>query len=175
METTIAVSRMLLCGVFDRHPTLKLFLAHSGGTLPFLAGRLESCIQHDAYLEKSGKLQNRRRVWDVLKTNIMLDAVVYSSVGLRAAVEAAGAERVFFGTCVLLDLIVLLDLTRSHLLNDQGTDHPFFPPLEQDEGGEPEWLSVTTNYKAIDAGFDGDGAKAAAVLGGNAVRLLNLA
>jgi aminocarboxymuconate-semialdehyde decarboxylase len=103
MKTTIAVSRMLLCGVFDRHLKLKL-LAHSGGTLPFLAGRLESRIRHDPYLEKSGKLRNRRGVWDVLKTNIMLDAVVYSSVGLRTAVEVAGEDSVFLGTCVLVDL-----------------------------------------------------------------------
>lgn len=60
-----------------------------------------------------------------------------------------------------------------------GTDHPFFPPLtnedEEDGGGEPQWLSVTTNYAAIDAAFAGDKAKSAAVLGGNAVRLLKLA
>ena len=99
METTIAVARMLLSSVFDRHPKLTLLLAHSGGTLPFLAGRLESCILHDAYLRKKGMLRNRRDIWDVLKTNIVLDAVVYSTLGLRAAVEANGVERVLFGMC----------------------------------------------------------------------------
>ena len=29
-ETTIAVSRMILSGIFDRHPDLKILLAHSG-------------------------------------------------------------------------------------------------------------------------------------------------
>ena len=37
LETTIAVTRMFLAGVFDRFPTLKILLAHSGGALPFLA------------------------------------------------------------------------------------------------------------------------------------------
>ena len=53
-----------------------------------------------------------------------------------------------------------------------GTDHPFFPPLE--EGSDQPWLSVSTNYKAIATAFDGDKAKADGVLGGNAVRALRL-
>ncbi|KAF3908574.1 hypothetical protein ABW21_db0208577 [Orbilia brochopaga] len=155
LETTVAVSRMILSGVFDRFPKLSVLLAHSGGTLPFLAGRLESCIMHDAHYRPEG----RRGIWDVLKTNIMLDAVVYSELGVRAAAVASGADRVMFGT-----------------------DHPFFPPLEDEDaqgesvdGKKPEkWLSVTTNYKAIHDAFGEDKAQAEAVLGGNAVRLLRL-
>ncbi|KAG0125841.1 hypothetical protein HOY82DRAFT_570870 [Tuber indicum] len=151
LETTIAVSRMLLSGVWDRFQGLKVLLAHSGGTLPFLAGRLESCIAHDGKFLREGKIANRRTVWDILQKNIFLDAVVYSEVGLKAAVDVAGADRVFFGT-----------------------DHPFFPPLEKN-GEEEEWLSVTTNYKAIkDAFGPGEMEKVEGVLGGNAVRLLRL-
>jgi hypothetical protein len=52
-----------------------------------------------------------------------------------------------------------------------GTDHPFFPPLEDEE---ESWLSVTTNYAAINKAFGDDKEKSMAVLGGNAVRLLKL-
>lgn len=97
LETTIAVSRMVLSGVWDRFQKLNVLLAHSGGTLPFLAGRIESCIMHDGHLKKQGKIEGRRDVWDILKTNIYLDAVVYSQVGLRAAVQASGADRLLFG------------------------------------------------------------------------------
>lgn len=98
LETTIAVTRMFLSGVFDRFPDLHVILAHSGGTLPFLAGRIESCIAHDGHMLKEGKLREKRRdLWDVLKTNIYLDAVVYSDVGLKAAVHASGDDRVMFG------------------------------------------------------------------------------
>ncbi|KAJ5893457.1 2-amino-3-carboxymuconate-6-semialdehyde decarboxylase [Penicillium taxi] len=151
LETTIAVTRMLLSGVFDRFPKLQVLLAHSGGTLPFLAGRIESCILHERKFTANGGTVPgpQRSVWDVLKTNIYLDAVVYGTAGLKAAVEAGGgSDRLMFGT-----------------------DHPFFPPLSDDE---TEWPSVTTNYKAIADSFDGDQVSAAAVLGGNAVRILNL-
>jgi aminocarboxymuconate-semialdehyde decarboxylase len=97
LETTIAVTRMLLSGVWDRFKGLNVLLAHSGGTLPFLAGRIESCIAHDGHLKKEGKIEGRRDVWDVLKTNIYLDAVIYSEVGLKAAVDASGADRLMFG------------------------------------------------------------------------------
>lgn len=97
LETTIAVTRMLLSGVWDRFPKLKVLIAHSGGTLPFLAGRVESCMAHDAHLKKEGKLENRRNVWDVLKNNIYLDAVIYAETGLKAAIDASGADRLMFG------------------------------------------------------------------------------
>ncbi|TQN68943.1 Multisubstrate pseudouridine synthase 7, partial [Colletotrichum shisoi] len=121
METTIAVTRMFLAGVFDAVPELRMLLAHSGGTLPFLAGRIESCIMHDGQLVREGKAgKGRRKVWDVLKEQIYLDAVIYSEVGLKAAIDASGADRLMFGT-----------------------DHPFFPPLTTDEQGEWESFIFT--------------------------------
>ncbi|KAI1781407.1 hypothetical protein F4818DRAFT_36736 [Hypoxylon cercidicola] len=150
METTIAVARMYLAGVFDQVPDLRMLLAHSGGTLPFLAGRIESCVVHDGHLVKEGKVgPGRRTVWQVLREQVYLDAVVYSEVGLKAAVDASGADRLMFGT-----------------------DHPFFPPLGSDEQGE--WESVTWNAEAVRKAL-GDGSdEARAVMGGNAVEILRL-
>ncbi|KAL4795981.1 hypothetical protein BDV19DRAFT_361865 [Aspergillus venezuelensis] len=150
LETTIAVTRMLLSGVFDRFPRLKILLAHSGGTLPFLAGRIESCILHERkFISGGGNVQGpQRSVWDVLKTNIYLDAVVYGKPGLEAAMAASGSDRLMFGT-----------------------DHPFFPPLDSKES---DWPSVTKNYKAIHATFETNSETVADVLGCNAARILNL-
>jgi len=55
-----------------------------------------------------------------------------------------------------------------------GTDHPFFPPLATDSNGKKEWLSVTTNYKAIKDAFGDKEDLVEGVLGGNAVKLLRL-
>ncbi|RPB22574.1 amidohydrolase 2 [Terfezia boudieri ATCC MYA-4762] len=150
METTIAVARMFLSGVWDKWTKLSVLLAHSGGTLPFLAGRLESCILHDRHIMEKGKDEKRRTIWDILQNNILLDSVVYARAGLKAATEVAGSDRILFGT-----------------------DHPFFPPLTNEEGGkEEQWLSVTMNYRAVQEEFEPktlDG-----ILGGNAIRLLRL-
>jgi len=96
METTIAVTRMILGGVFERFPRLKVLLAHSGGTLPFLAGRIESCIAHDAHLASLGK-SGMGKVTNALEKNIWLDAVIYGELGIKAAVEVSGWDRVMFG------------------------------------------------------------------------------
>ncbi|KEQ90479.1 hypothetical protein AUEXF2481DRAFT_45034 [Aureobasidium subglaciale EXF-2481] len=148
LETTIAITRAILSGVFDHYPNLEILLAHSGGTLPFLAGRIESCIAHDGHLKHAGKTEGRRSIWEILKSNIYLDAVVYAEPGLKAAIEASGMDRCMFGT-----------------------DHPFFPPLE-DEGDE--WVSVKTNAEAVGKAFGTDEAAREAVMGGNAVRVLRL-
>lgn len=149
-ETTVAVTRMYLAGVFDRIRDLCMLLAHSGGTLPFLAGRIESCIMHDGQLVAEGKVPpGRRTLWDVLKEQIYLDAVVYSEVGLGAAIAASGADRLMFGT-----------------------DHPFFPPLTTDEQGE--WESVRLNAEAVAKAAGEGSAEARAIMGGNAVRILGL-
>jgi aminocarboxymuconate-semialdehyde decarboxylase len=95
LETTIAITRMILSGAFDRHPKLKILLAHSGGTLPFLAGRIQSCIEHDAHFTQGGGPSID--VWKALHNNIYLDAVIYSEVGLKSATEAVSAKRVMFG------------------------------------------------------------------------------
>lgn len=40
-ETTLAIGNLMLSGVFDRHPDLKIVLVHGGGFLPFQLGRLD--------------------------------------------------------------------------------------------------------------------------------------
>lgn len=147
LETTIAVTRMILSGTFMHVPDLQVILAHSGGTLPFLAGRIESCIEHDSHLKAENKLgAGRKTVWEILKKNVYLDAVIYNEVGLTAAIQASGQDRIMFGT-----------------------DHPFFPPLD----GEKQWPSVGTNVQAVKQALS-NGEAAAMAMGGNAVRVLNL-
>ncbi|KPI38536.1 uncharacterized protein AB675_4317 [Cyphellophora attinorum] len=147
-------------GVFDRHPDLTFLLAHSGGTLPFLAGRIESCVAHEREFTVNGGERPGpvRSLWEVLKTNIYLDAVVYGEPGMKAALQAAGGadgdgsgwERLMFGT-----------------------DHPFFPPL-QTEGGEEKWLSVESNLSAIEGVCKNDEKRKKMILGENAVRVFRL-
>ncbi|CAF9908248.1 hypothetical protein IMSHALPRED_006621 [Imshaugia aleurites] len=150
METTIAFTRMWLSGVFDRHPKLKVLIAHAGGTIPFLSGRVNSCVQHERHFPEHeyGGRGPKRDLKEVLRENVWLDAVVYSPTSVKAAVEIVGKDRVLFGT-----------------------DHPFFPPLEE---GREEWMSVETNVQAVTEAFGDDKQGVTKVLGGNAIELLEL-
>ncbi|KAI9347816.1 amidohydrolase 2 [Zopfochytrium polystomum] len=140
-ETTMAVSRLILAGTFDRHPDLKLLLAHSGGTLPFLAGRLDSCVAHDPHVAARLRHPPSRYL-----KSLLYDAVAYHPAALAATARLVGWDRLLFGT-----------------------DHPFFPPLDADpEVGR--WRSVDDNLAALEDAAEGDAAVVERVLAGNAVR-----
>ena len=143
-ETTVATSRLILSGAFDRHPDLKLLLAHSGGTLPFLAGRLDSCVEHDH--EMCDKLE--RKPSDYLKSNFYYDAVIYETHALKSVVDMVGEENLMFGT-----------------------DNPFFPPKEGARS-TAEWRSTAKNYDAIDGLKNGK--LADKIVYGNASRILDI-
>ena len=134
METTIAFTRMYLSGVFDRFPRLKILIAHAGGAIPFLGGRVESCVQHERHYHNPAPgmpEKPKRGLAEILRTNVWLDAVTYSTAGVKSAVDVVGVDRVVFGT-----------------------DHPFFPPLEKTV--MQEWDSVTTNIQAIRGAYPKD-------------------
>jgi aminocarboxymuconate-semialdehyde decarboxylase len=134
-----------LCGIFDRIPSLKILLAHSGGTIPFLAGRLDSCVAHDPKV--ATRLQKPPS--EYLK-NLYYDAVCYHAPALKCGLDLVGVDRFMFGT-----------------------DHPFFPPLEADDNDDATWKSVDTNKKAIREACNSD-LDMNAILRENAVCILNL-
>jgi predicted TIM-barrel fold metal-dependent hydrolase len=45
VDTTFALARLALGGFFDRYPNIKVIAAHVGGTLPFLAPRIERAFR----------------------------------------------------------------------------------------------------------------------------------
>lgn len=92
-DTTLAVSRMIYDGFFDTYQHLKLITAHGGGTLPFLASRLDRCF--DVVAACRTKIKSRPSTY--LK-RIYADSVVYSSEALRDSIEAFGDEHVLYGT-----------------------------------------------------------------------------
>ena len=44
-DTTIALARIILAGILERHPRLKLVCPHAGGALPYLIGRIDHQTQ----------------------------------------------------------------------------------------------------------------------------------
>jgi aminocarboxymuconate-semialdehyde decarboxylase len=125
VETTITGAHLVLSGVLDEHPQARVLLAHGGGALPSLRGRLA----HEQTFHPPGR--------DVIAAlrRLFYDTVVHDPEVLRALVEFAGADHVLCGS-----------------------DYPF------DMGSEhPAELVRSLGLAAADE---------AAILGGNALRLL---
>jgi aminocarboxymuconate-semialdehyde decarboxylase len=92
-ETTTAICRLVISGVLERFPRLKLLLAHSGGTIPFLAGRLDSCVMHDKVV--ANKLPHAPTYY--LK-KIYYDALSYHEPAVACTTKFVGADQMMFGT-----------------------------------------------------------------------------
>jgi aminocarboxymuconate-semialdehyde decarboxylase len=92
-ESTLAVSRLILGGVLERCPRLKIIVAHAGGTLPFLAGRLDICTKVDGRARKS-----LTKPFSEYLGMLHYDAVIYHAAGLSCALEVVGSDRLLFGT-----------------------------------------------------------------------------
>jgi len=101
-DTAVSAARMIYSGVFDRYPKLKVLFVHMGGALAPVICRLDwnwelnyKGIQ-DAPIHKVDK--NLRKPSDYFKSNIYVDTMGPSSIGLKAMVEMCGVDRVLFGT-----------------------------------------------------------------------------
>ncbi len=92
-DTSLAVSRMIFDGFFDRYEKLKLIAAHGGGTLPYIAGRLDICFDNmPACREKIS-----RRPSTYLK-QVYYDSVVFQQESLELAVKIGGEDKVLYGS-----------------------------------------------------------------------------
>jgi aminocarboxymuconate-semialdehyde decarboxylase len=95
-QTSLCAARLIFSGALDRHPGLQLLLAHGGGVLPYVAGRLDATWT--AY---------RPERWagvDVLTAppatylrRFHCDSNTWSTAALRLLVETLGADRVVVG------------------------------------------------------------------------------
>ena len=93
IDTTLAVSRMILDGFFDRYPNLKIIASHGGGTLPYLAGRLDRC--HEMIPACSDVISEKPSTY---LEKIYYDTVVYAQDALELCLNVAGSDNVLYGS-----------------------------------------------------------------------------
>ena len=103
-ETTLAVTRMIFEGVFDRHPGLQLLLAHGGGNLIFLKGRLNSAYEAEGWEADPYYRKNVSKSPGEYYRQIFFDTCALSPESVEFTVQIAGAERVMFGTDYPFDI-----------------------------------------------------------------------
>ncbi len=94
LDTTITTAKLILGGLLDRHPTLKMMLVHGGGYLPYQAARIDS-----GYLGGNGRpveLQ-RDRPSDYLPM-LYYDNVNVSAPAVRMMHDIAGTNHLLLGS-----------------------------------------------------------------------------
>ena len=115
LETTYFLSRLIFDGTFDKFPRLKVVAAHAGGYLPSYFGRTEAACEYRG----NAKCANTKKPSEYLRSNIVIDTMVFSDEGLRHLVAEAGVSQVVYGTDVPFNWPVTVDLVlNAKFLND---------------------------------------------------------
>ncbi len=92
-DTTLAVTRMIFDGFFDKYPDLKLIASHGGGALPYLVGRFEKGDE----VELPERRMMKRSPTDYLR-HIYYDCINYDARAMEYLISIVGYEHVMFGT-----------------------------------------------------------------------------
>jgi aminocarboxymuconate-semialdehyde decarboxylase len=98
-ETFVAASRLIVGGVFDRHPNLRFQLVHGGGSFPYQLGRLEH-----AYGAREETKSVAKRSPLAYLDRFLFDTVVFNEQALRFLLELAGPDALVFGTDLPFDM-----------------------------------------------------------------------
>ena len=97
-DTAMALARMILSGLFDRFPRLKIAVAHMGGGLLPVMGRLDFGWRLGCDGMPSGtEIRCKRRPSEYLKL-LHVDTMGFWAPHVREAVDVFGADRVMLGT-----------------------------------------------------------------------------
>lgn len=118
IEVSVAAGRLILSGIMERYPALKVVMSHTGGFLPYQAGRLD----------KNAKAARLGEAPSVYLKRMYTDTVSPHTPGIRFAVEYFGADHVLYGSdypcwnpataLALLEQIGLSEPDRDKILHE---------------------------------------------------------
>jgi aminocarboxymuconate-semialdehyde decarboxylase len=92
IETTLAAAALIARGALSRRPGVRICLAHGGGALPAIIGRLDKGAIIAGMPVDSPDLPSR------LAAQFWCDSMTYSRRTLDAAVEVFGRDHIVFGS-----------------------------------------------------------------------------
>ncbi|WP_369854656.1 amidohydrolase family protein [Candidatus Thalassolituus haligoni] len=98
LESTIALSRLIFAGLFDRFPNIRILSAHGGGYLPQYCGR------HNRGAEVRPEAAGLSQPPADYLNNIWFDSLVFSPHSLRHLIDQVGIGQVVLGTDYPFDM-----------------------------------------------------------------------
>ena len=93
-ETTYAAAALLLGGVFDRFPKLRVLLVHGGGCVPYQFGRIARGREASPPFARGAAKFELDRYAD----NLYYDTVLHDDVALRYLISRVSPHRVMLGS-----------------------------------------------------------------------------
>ncbi len=99
-ETSLAICSMMLGGVFERFPRLRVAFAHGGGAFPFTLGRIEHAfhVRPDLVAVDNDKHPRSYLATKEKPAHFYVDSLVHDPAALTMLVQLFGAQRVALGS-----------------------------------------------------------------------------
>ena len=91
-ETALAAGSLIMSGILDRFPNLKICFAHGGGSLPYLLPRM------DKGWEVWPEIRRTEKPPSYYAKKLFYDSLVYDPVNLQYMIERFGAEQIIAGS-----------------------------------------------------------------------------
>lgn len=88
-ETAIHVLRLILSGILDRLPKLKVIVGHMGEGLPFALARTNAVFSRVTHLQRSVEQTMREQVW-------ITTSGVFTQPPFRCAADVLGLDRMMY-------------------------------------------------------------------------------
>ncbi|MGD8982655.1 MAG: amidohydrolase family protein [Desulfobacteraceae bacterium] len=96
-EAAMCMMRLILSGVFDKYPRLKIILGHLGEALPFLLKRIDWAYVRS--FDPSARPELAKKPSEYLKNNVFVTTSGnYYEPAFTCTKEALGLERILLGT-----------------------------------------------------------------------------
>lgn len=92
-DTTLAISRMIMDGFFERYQNLHIISLHGGGTLPFLIGRLDRIWENNV----NARVKISRKP-STYMNQIHTDCMLFKRSALNLVIDEFGEDNVLFGS-----------------------------------------------------------------------------
>jgi len=102
-ETSVAMTRLVLTGLFDRHPKIKVITHHGGGMIPFFDKRIENGLAslgaRTREEDYSGVMKSLKRPFMDYFHDFYADTALFGdSLGLDCAIKFFGIDHMVFAS-----------------------------------------------------------------------------
>ncbi|MFI6536044.1 amidohydrolase family protein [Nonomuraea sp. NPDC050547] len=100
-ETSVAMSRLVFSGLFERHPALKIITHHMGAMIPYLEGRIGLGWSDQLGSRTEGEVLDEtlpKGLLEYFRRFYADTALSGSAIGMRCGLEFFGPEHVLFAT-----------------------------------------------------------------------------
>ena len=124
VETGLHAMRLIMCGLFDRYPKLRIVLGHMGEGMPFWLQRVDNRYLLQVKIGAVKKLPRLPSEY-FLDNFVITTSGVMSAPALRLSLEVLGADRIMFAAdypyesvmegVKFLDTVVITDVEREKI------------------------------------------------------------